>query len=179
MNNYEASVSQSFFDKRLSIELTGYITKGSNLIQVQSVEGVGRKNTNTGEFNNKGFEFTGKWYVMRNLELRGNYSYLHTDEPIAYAPEQQVYVATNYRLKDWNVNVSYQYINNMYSVSTGTNPLKTSYGLLNAKVSYHPLKSLGIFLTGENLTDKKYEIMADYPMPGVTIMGGINISLND
>ncbi|KAA6347586.1 TonB-dependent receptor, partial [termite gut metagenome] len=177
MNNYEVSVSQSFFDKRLSIELTGYITKGSNLIQIQSVEEIGRKNTNTGEFNNKGFEFTGKWYVMRNLELRGNYSYLHTDKPIAYAPKQQAYVATNYRLKDWNVNLSYQYINDMYSV-TGENPLKTSYGLLNAKVSYHPLKSLGVFLAGENLMDKKYEIMADYPMPGMTVMGGINISLS-
>ncbi|KAA6349890.1 TonB-dependent receptor [termite gut metagenome] len=173
MNNYEASISQSFFDKRLSIELTGYVTKGSNLIQVQ--EG---KNTNTGKFNNKGFEFTGKWYVMRNLELRGNYSYLHTDEPIAYAPKQQAYVATNYRLKDWNVNFSYQYINNMYSVTTGTNPLKTSYVLLNAKVSYHPLKSLGVFLTGENLMDKNYEIMAGYPMPGITVMGGVNISLS-
>ncbi|KAA6343069.1 Colicin I receptor [termite gut metagenome] len=175
MTNYEVSINQSFFDRRLSIELTGYITKGSNLIQIQSVEGKG-KNTNTGEFNNKGFEFTGKWYIMRNLELRGNYSYLYTDEPIMYAPEQQVFVVANYRLKDWNVNVGYQYINNMYSATV--DPVKTSYGLLNAKVSCRPLKYLGIFLTGENLTDKQYEIVAGYPMPGITVMGGINISLN-
>ncbi|KAA6338864.1 iron complex outermembrane receptor protein [termite gut metagenome] len=177
MLNYELSLGHTFIDGRLSAELTGYIADGSNMIAVMPIEGK-PTNVNIGEFNNKGVELSLKWYATKNLELQGNYSYLHMDEPVMYAPEQQAFVAASYRLKNWNISANYQYINNMYS-ATGANPSKSSYGLLNAKISYHPFKSLSFFVTGENLTGKDYEIMAGYPMPGATVLGGINLTLGN
>jgi iron complex outermembrane receptor protein len=38
---------------------------------------------------------------------------------------------------------------------------------------------LSFFVTGENLTGKDYEIMAGYPMPGATVLGGINLTLGN
>jgi iron complex outermembrane receptor protein len=175
MINYELSVEQSFCDGRLSAELTGYTANGENLVQVTRVGGRSTP-VNTGKFNNKGVEFSLKWQLCNNLRLHGNYSYLHLDEPILAAPEQQAFLSTTYRLKKWSFNVSYQYIRNLYLL-TGENPQKGSYGLLNAHVSYQPLKYLDFFIKGENLTDTDYEIVAGYPMPGVTVLGGIRVSL--
>ncbi|KAA6346373.1 putative TonB-dependent receptor [termite gut metagenome] len=176
MLNYELSLGHTFLDGRLSAELTGYIADGSNMIAVMPVEGK-PTNVNAGEFNNKGVELSLKWRAARCLELQGNYSYLHMDEPVTYAPEQQAFVAASYRLNNWSINANYQYIYHLYSTIAGENPPQTSYGLLNTKVSYRPLKCLSFFVTGENLTGKHYEIMTDYPMPRATVLGGINITL--
>ncbi|KAA6304894.1 iron complex outermembrane receptor protein, partial [termite gut metagenome] len=88
MLNYELSLGHTFLDGLLSAELTGYIADGSNMIAVLPIEGK-PTNVNIGEFNNKGVELSLKWYATKNLELQGNYSYLHMDEPVMYAPEQQ------------------------------------------------------------------------------------------
>ncbi len=176
MINYEASIGQGFFEGGLSAELTGYIADGSNLIITDTEL---RKNVNSGDFNNKGIELTVRWAVAKNLNIQGNYSYLHMKKPILYAPEQQVYIAASYRLNKWTLSTNYQYIHGLYSVlETASTPAVTEkYGLLNAKVAYRPLKWLDVFVKGENLTDKSYAIVYDYPMPGITVFGGINISL--
>jgi iron complex outermembrane receptor protein len=44
-------------------------------------------------------------------------------------------------------------------------------------VSFQPLEWLGFFVKGENLTGRDYQILTGYPMPGITVFGGINVSL--
>lgn len=176
MINYELSWGQTFLENHLSTELTAFIADGSNLIQTQNINGSS-VNVNTGDFNNKGVELSLTWYVVKNLQIQGNYSYLHMKRPVTYAPRQKAFVNGTYRMSKWIFNASYQFIDDLYSV-TGNNPVKESYGLLNAKVSHRPLKWLDIFVKGENLTNTDYQIIYQYPMPGITVFGGINISLN-
>ncbi|MDR2947817.1 MAG: TonB-dependent receptor [Prevotella sp.] len=182
MVNYEISVGQKFLNGRLYAELTGFIADGSNLIKTEPIkndDGTTKMvNMNTGDFLNRGIEFSIKWNAIRNLHLHANYSFLDMDKPVIYAPKQQIFVSASYRLQKWNISASYQYIDEMYSV-TGDNAVKENYGLVNAKVSFRPTKQLELFAKGENLTDKKYEIMRGYPMPGTTILGGVNISLGN
>lgn len=182
MVNYEVSVGQKFLNGRLYAELTGFIADGSNLIKTEPIkndDGTTKMvNMNTGDFLNRGIEFSIKWNAIRNLHLHANYSFLDMDKPVIYAPKQQIFVSASYRLQKWNMSASYQYIDEMYSV-TGDNAVKENYGLVNAKVSFRPTKQLELFVKGENLTDKKYEIMRGYPMPGTTILGGVNISLGN
>lgn len=174
MINYEVSVGQGFFEGRLTAELTGYIADGSNLIMTQM-----GKNLNAGDFKNKGIEFSLRWNALKNLNIQGNYSYLHAEKPILSAPGQQAYIAASYRMHKWTLSANYQYVHDLYTQSPipETDPHKENYGLWNVKVSYRPLKWLDVFVKGENLTDKSYAIVYDYPMPGVTVFGGINLSL--
>ena len=178
MVNYELSAGQKFFDGLLSVELTGYIADGSNLIMTQMVNGS-PKNLNTGDFNNKGIELSAHWSVMKNLDIKGNYSYMNMKKPVLSAPGQQAYLAANYRLNQWSLNVNYQYIHELYlKLEDATAPaVTTNYGLLNAKISWRPLKWLDVFVKGENLTGKSYETVYEYPMPGVTVFGGVNYKL--
>ena len=178
MINYELSIGQGFFDGHLTTELTGYMADGNNLIMTQMVDGS-PKNLNTGDFNNKGIELSVRWHALKNLDFKGNYSFLNMKTPILNAPGQQAYIAANYRLKQWSLNVNYQYIHELYlKLESATLPAITAnYGLLNAKASWQPLKWLEVFVKGENLADKTYEIVYEYPMPGITVFGGLNITL--
>jgi iron complex outermembrane receptor protein len=180
MTNYELSLGQTFLNGRLSAELTGFIADGSNMIQSQAGALL-----NTGTFKNKGVELAVKWDALKNLRVQGHYSYLKTDKPILYAPEQQAFFSASYQLKKWLFSTSYQYVYHLNTVlqttdNTGaiTNPAQIkNYGLIDAKVSYHPLEWLTVFVKGENLADERYETVYQYPMPGVTVLGGISISL--
>lgn len=174
MVNYEVSLEQKFFDGQLLTELTGFIADGSNIIEVEQIAGR-RISKNTGNFLNKGIELSVKWHVLKQLHIHGNYSYLNSDKKVLYAPRHKAFVSANYRLQKWGLNAGYQFIDKLRNSATNT----TSYGILNAKVSYRPVKYLDIFVKGENLTAKQYEIMQGYSMPKFTMLGGINVSLGN
>ena len=176
MVNYELSAGQVFFSGRLTTELTGYIAVGSNLIMTQMVGGS-PKNLNVGDFTNKGVEIAVKWNVVKNLDMTGNYSYLHLKKPVLNAPCQQAYISASYRPGKWTMSANYQYVHDLY-VNVEDN-ITVNYGLLNAKVSYRPLKWIDVFVKVENLTGKTYEIVYGYPMPGITVFGGMNLRIKN
>jgi iron complex outermembrane receptor protein len=87
-----------------------------------------------------------------------------------------MYLAASYRWKKWGISANYRYIHDLHN-NTDDIESAVSYGLLDAKLSYRPLKWLDVFVKGENLTDKSYQTRFDFPMPGITVFGGINVSL--
>jgi iron complex outermembrane receptor protein len=174
MWNYEISWEQRLPGNRLSFELTGFIADGSGLIQVEKGQ-----NINRGKFRNSGLEAAVGYQPLQYLYLHGNYSFLYMPEGkrVAYAPEQMLSFSASYiGLKKWHFNAGCRYVKDVYSnvVDEG---VKSSYGLLDARVSYRPLRMFEVFVKGENLTDADYEIVTGYPMPGITVMAGINLSI--
>ena len=175
MINYEVSAGQGFFEGRLTAELTGYIADGSNMIMTQMVNGS-PKNLNIGDFNNKGVELSIRANVLKNLDIKGNYSYLNMKKTVLNAPAQQAYISASYRMNKWVLNANYQYIHHLYVKLEDTSPAITeNYGLLNIKVSFFPSNRVDLFVKGENLIGTSYEIVYGYPMPKATIFGGINL----
>ncbi len=175
MMNYEISAGQGFLDNRLHAELTAFLADGSNIIELHRADGK-NINRNSGSFLNRGIEFSMKWQALQKLRFDANYSYLDMQKTLLYSPKQKVFISGSYHINEWDFSAGYQFINNMYS-ETGEESRKENYGLLNAKISYKPVKYLQIFAKGENLTARKYEIIYGYPMPKFTIMAGVNISL--
>jgi iron complex outermembrane receptor protein len=173
--NYEIAVDQTFFNGRLALEFAGYLADGKNLIQTAGAY-PNVKNVNTGEFLNTGIEFSFRWQAFKNFRLQGNYSYLYMDKPLLYSPEHQLFLAVNYRLKQWNFSVSCRFVDGLYS-AIDPNPVIETFTTLDAKVAFRPLKWLELFLKGENLTNRNYQIITGYPMPGIMLFGGVNVSL--
>ena len=178
MINYEVSAEQRFFEGRLITEVTGYIANGSNLIVTQ-IENGSPKNLNSGDFNNKGIELAVKWNIMKNLNIKWNYSYLNMEKPILNTPKQHVYINASYRHDKWTLSANYQYIHDLYLRLENANApaITENYGVVSAKISYCPSKLFDVFVKLENLADKTYEIVYGYPMPGITVFGGINFKL--
>ena len=129
---------------------------------------------NVGSFANKGIEFAVKFKATETLYFNGNYSYLNLDKPLLAAPKHQVNLNVNYTYWIFNLNISLQNINNLY---TDINAETTEdYTLLNARLNAKITKNVNAFVMGNNLLNKEYEINYGYPMPKINFSGGIKLT---
>ena len=175
MMNYEVSILQRVFASRLSLELALFHVNGDNLIQtIMGPEGP--KNENSGSFSNTGVEFSGSFRPSGAIDLTANYSYTSMKEPVTAFPGQKLFISGTWHWKGLAVNLSLQHIHDLYTRTT-PEPDLTSYTLLNSRVSYRFSRYLDLFVKGENLTDRKYYINFGYPMPGIIVLGGVNLHL--
>ncbi len=174
MVNYELSWLQTLADSKLQFELTAFYARGNNLIQVAG-SGPTAQRQNTGSFRNKGIEFSGKYRLLPNLMIYGNYSYTGFEKKVLAAPEQLANLSVNYRYKIWNFNAGLQHVEKLYTRITPA-PVTETYTLLNARASAQLSRTVNIYLSGNNLLNKHYEINYGYPMPGINWNTGVKIN---
>ncbi|MDR2911633.1 MAG: TonB-dependent receptor, partial [Bacteroidales bacterium] len=174
--SYDFTVSQRLLDSRMSMELTLFYIEGDNLIEVVQVGESRVQNRNTGEFANKGIEFSMNYRIIDNLILNTNYSLLDMEKAITGAPRNKFYAGINYHPGKFTLSAGTQVIDKLYLV-TGEKPRTTDYTVVNARLAYRALDWMEIFVKGDNLLGEKYETMNGYPMPGATFMGGISLNL--
>jgi len=170
--SYDFSVTQRLFENRLSASLALFYIKGDNIVQVIQVDGR-PQNQNVGEFANKGVEFSLNYNILPHLNVNANYSYLYMDTPITGSPGHKFYAGFLYYPGKFGLAAGVQVVDKLY-LTTGDNALTSSYTLANARVSYHPVSWIELFVRGENLLSQQYATMLDYPMPGITFMGGVS-----
>jgi outer membrane cobalamin receptor len=175
MVNYELGIIQSFFNNKLDLELTAFKENGNNLIQTVMTD-KGPQNQNSGSFSNLGIEFSGTYRPIYNLIFNANYSYLSMEEAIVGSPEQQLNISGTYKLNKFSFNVSIQHIQNLYMQITPTLE-KSTYTLLNSRISYSLNKYCDFFVKGENLTNHIYYVNYKYPMPGILVFAGVNLHI--
>jgi len=173
MLSYEISWLQWLFNRRLQTEVTIFSSEGDNMIQVEGqYPNVQRQNV--GSFSNKGIEFASRIRATDNLHFNINYSYLNLDKVVLAAPEHQLNLGANYLYKIFNLNVSLQQINNLYtSVQQETT---SNYTLLNARINAKVTKNVNVFAMVNNLLNQEYEINYGYPMPKINFSGGIKLT---
>lgn len=174
LQNYEIELRQTAFDGRLNAGLSLYFIDGKDMIQTQMVDGRPH-NMNVGRFINKGFEIDATFVLNRQLNFMGNYSYLHTDADVLYAPKNRMTLQVNYTPGDFSFTLEDC---GVWGLLTG-GPVKSNYNLVNLRAAYTLGKGKPVPVTflvkADNLTDRHYEIQYGCPMPGATILGGVEI----
>lgn len=169
--NYETGIAKTFFDRKLSAEVTLYYVNGDNLIvNVGPPQGY----LNTGEVSNKGLEVALNAAPTSNLKLNATYSFIDMKNPVYATPEHHLFINANYRLKKLQLMASVSHIANLDNDASPVVNLE-SYTLLNAKATYLLNRNLKLFVSGENLLDTNYEVNRYYTMPGASFFGGLNI----
>ncbi len=179
MWNYEVSYLQSLAEGKASFEITGYIARGDNLIQ------VGRPmvpTINTGEFDHKGIEFAGAYRATDQLNLTMNYSYLNMDNRLPYAPTHQLNLQADYTINKLRFQAGVKQISDLL-VGAVQAPIDleaplASYTLLNARASYMILDGLSVYAEANNILDQEYQIDQGYPLPGINFIGGLKYRLH-
>ena len=166
--NYELSWRHRL--RQFSYGVNFFYIKGDNMIQT-----VNRKNVNTGEIENYGAELEAHYSINPHWSLFTNHSLLHMENPVIAAPEYKGMLGVNYHQDRWNVIAGLQYINGLYT-TTGENPCKEDFCLLNATINYQLSRPITLWVRGENLLAQKYEINLGYPMPRATFMAGVNVN---
>ena len=173
MMNYELSFTQHLLDGSLIYGANLYYIKGDNLIMTTQTDGR-PMNINSGDIENWGAEGNIAWRINRQWNVNANYSWVHMENPVISAPEHKLYAGADFRQGRWNISTGIQYIKGLY---TSVNPAATEdFILWNLRASYRLCKYASLYVRGENLLAQRYEIMAGYPMPKATFLGGINLS---
>lgn len=170
MMNYEVTIGKHF-SNLFDINLTGYISKGSNMIET-----VNMKNINTGSFTNKGIEVTALSQPMTNLTIRASYSYLHTSLPnLTAAPKNQYFLGISwYPIKQLSIDTQLKGVGGLF---VSEDVKHQNYALLDLRMTYNICKWVDVFVNLDNITDAKYMINKGYEMPGFTASGGVKIKL--
>ena len=170
--SYETGLLQSLFNQKLKLEFTGYIVKGDNMIITVPMQGL----QNAGKVNNKGIEFAANANPVKDLGLNLTYSFINMESPVYATPKHHLFLSCDYRLKNWFLTASVQYVNHL-DTDPSTKVSFQNYTLLNSKVSYQVWKFTELFISTENILNQKYENNRYYPMPGITVFGGIKMKL--
>lgn len=166
--NYETGIMQSFFNKKIRLELTGFIVNGNNLIINVPMQGL----QNAGEVANKGIEFSANSNMVKDLDINLTYSNIGMKSPVYATPKHHLYLSSDYALKKFLFNASIEYINSL-DTDPSTKIKEETYTLVNVKITYRALKFAEFFLSAENILNTGYETLKYYTMPGITVFGGI------
>ena len=181
MYNYDLEFRQTLLQGRLAFGVSVYFIDAKNLIEATFDKELGHmRNRNTGSTVNKGFEADFSFRINRLWSVGANYSYLHTSKPIMAAPKNRVNAFITYSPARFEFTAESENVMSMYKhtpTRTENFTRKTSYSLLNLQAAYNiPWKNhLRVFVKADNITDRHYDIVYGFPMPGITVMGGLEL----
>jgi len=173
--NYELSFSQRLMENRLSYGVNVFYINGENLIlRLPNPAGSGMLNQNSGEIENWGAEANIGYRFNSTWGVTANYSWLHMENPVLASPEHKLYGGVNFRKGRWSASTGIQYVKGLYTdLDAGT---KENFVLWDMQGNFKATHYLSFYVRGENLLAQRYEIIAGYPMPKATFMGGVNIN---
>jgi iron complex outermembrane receptor protein len=100
------------------------------------------------------------------------------ENPVVGAPQHKAYAGATWATRNFTLSTGFNWIDGLYlSTPSNSNPrgVQESYLQWNMRAMYRLSESISLQARGENLLNQKYEINAGYPMPGATVMLGINI----
>lgn len=173
--NYELSFSQRLMENRLSYGVNVFYINGENLIlRLPNPAGSGMLNQNSGEIENWGAEANIGYRFNSTWGVTANYSWLHMENPVLASPEHKLYGGVNFRKGRWSASTGIQYVKGLYTDLDAET--KENFVLWDMQGSFKATRYLSFYVRGENLLAQRYEIIAGYPMPKATFMGGVNIN---
>jgi outer membrane cobalamin receptor len=169
MWNYEVGFLQGF-GEIASMELTAFLAEGSNIILTSGFY-PNLKLSNSGRFTHRGIELSGRFTPRTDLDFSLSYGFLDPGDQTNANPAHKVHIAGTYTLAPVAFTLSLQYVGKLFGDDFGRKPLP-DYALLNARVTTAVGGGLSVYMAGENLLDRPYQILSDYPMPGRTLFIG-------
>jgi len=142
--------------------------------------------SNVAEAYTQGIEVEFVHQITQGLSQSINYTYLHSAgkkegenryEIAPYKPHNRV----NYSIKythhsGLSAGLATEYVSEQWSGAGRTGDRLPDYLLFNLRIA-QKIRSLEIYISLDNIFDKKYQTVFGYPMPGRTIMGGISWKL--
>lgn len=173
--NYDVTWNQTLLNGALDYSFSLFLIDAKDMIQAVMEDGR-MMNQNTGKFINKGFEMQVAYRINDNWSADANYSYLRTDKPLLAAPKNKLNAEVIFTPSNFSFTLESNSIWGLYT-ATGEKPAKESYSLLNFRGAYtFQMKTpLTLSVKVDNITDTDYEIVYGFPMPGITVMAGLEL----
>lgn len=167
-------------NKYISSGISYYRSGYSQLINWVDTAGVS-KPVNIGSAVIDGIEFENRIYPINNLEFDINYTFLRAvDEKankyLVYQPRHKVDCALKYKDIDGFIfELKGQFTNTRYADALNTIKVKRFF-VFGLNVQKKIREGLTCFVDIENILNRKYQVIRDYPMPGFDITGGVKVN---
>lgn len=101
-------------------------------------------------------------------------SYVWLGQYTAQNPAIKLDATLAYDRRPWRVAVSTEWVGGLYQNDYRQGHLDDVW-FLDARVDYWPWPNVHVYLIGRNLTNHRYAFIADYPMPGINILLGLEL----
>ncbi len=117
-----------------------------------------------------------------NIYAKGAYHFWDTKEVNVYRawlmPEWDTDFGANLRIfQDWNISTQFIFQDGRYARLSNLMGTKMAAVMdLNASASYSYREWMSIFIKGNNLLNKKYELLPGYDVQGLNVLGGVSFS---
>jgi len=164
-------------NKALLCSLTYYRNKFKSLINWVDQNGVWEPiNINSALIN--GVELGSKIFMPCNLELALNYTYLmardkDTHKYLVYQPRNKVDAILTYKGgKGFKIDLKGQFTDRRFANPTNTSFVKKFF-VFGLGLSKQINDTFTFYTSIDNIANRKYQVIQDYPMPGFSITGGI------
>ncbi len=129
---------------------------------------------NTGQALNKGLEIHSRWQPVRRVTLSAGYAYLHSTNLAPHVPNHKL----NYSL-DVNAGRLFLSLGGIAVGHTwadaGRSRSLDKYNVITLKCTAPLGRHTSIFATLDNLLNRRYQVVAGYPMPGISVIGGFKL----
>lgn len=169
---YEMGIEQNIRDN-IKVRTTYFRTFFRNLIDFVSGTGY----TNVSKARIYGIETDFEYLINPNFNLNFGYTWLDTENKENHAqlerrPENKVNIGLKGVFNNWETDFGLSYVGHRTQGTSGNTLLKP-YLLLNASCLYHWSKNTDLFLRGENLLDKNYELIDHYQVKRLSFYCGV------
>ena len=172
MWNYQATFQARPISKVLAW-VTGYYSNIDNLI-VTTGNWPNMMLQNTGAAINKGIETHVRWQPVRRASFNAAYAYLHSTNLAPYSPENRLVYSLDIDATRAFISIGGNTVGHTYSGAMQTLPV-SPYTLANVKCTAPLGKHTSLFVTVDNLFNRRYEVLSGYRMPGTNAAGGIDL----
>lgn len=170
--NYQASVRVEPIASFQS-SLTLYYAELSNMI-VTTGRFPNLALSNAGNALNRGFEATVRWKPVRRLQFNNGYAYLRSTNLAPYIPGHKWNSSVEIDAGRAYLHLGVTTVGRRWADARRTAQLG-GYTTATMKCTV-PVKSRqSVFFMLDNLLDRRYEVLPDYPMPGVNLSAGISL----
>lgn len=152
--------------------ITGYYADASNLI-ITTGRFPNLRLENGGQALNRGIELNGRWQPLRRLSFTSGYAYLRSTNLAPYVPSHKL----NYSL-DLDAGRIFMNLGGTSVVRTWADAARTQqlgeYTVMTLRCTAPLGRKVTAFIMLDNLFNRRYEVVAGYPMPGINAIGGFN-----
>jgi len=178
--SYDAGIQQSLGEKSgigVSLfqshvkNLIAWFDDGKGIYKAENVNDAFLQGVET-ELNT---QFTREISGALNYTLLGarDTSGKYDGEILTYRPKNKIGCRLGYQSKGgFKCNVNAEYTDSVYADRANTQELG-GFMTLGAYASQSIVKGVEIYVRGDNILDKQYQLVNGYPMPGASVMGGM------
>jgi vitamin B12 transporter len=174
-SSWEIGIDKEILKDKISLSVTYFDQEYKNLIAGWYPP------RNIAKAQVKGIEADTALKVSNAVNIKVGYAYLdskdkETGKKLPRSPKDKVSISTDYRKNNLMLNAQYIYIGKRYDRDRERDELG-AYSLVNLSASYRVSKEVTLFGRVHNLFNEKYEEARGFGTYGLSVFGGLRVSL--